>query len=266
MKKQLRLSLISSAVLLAATTACFAGSYKGENYKGEAVAPCPTPLMIKDGFYLGAQLGYDSYRIRNNISAATATGVLPAETFNGNPALNATGWVGGLFGGYGQYFNDMYYLAGELFVNTSGASTSSTTNHTYTTGAGVATGLDSLYTKASVGTSWGVSLLPGVKLNDASLLYVRLGYNQARIKGQASATFNGVAIGSTSQTNWRGGFNYGLGIESAFNPNWSVRTEYTHTNYGSFSNNVSLPGGGTASGNYSPSDNQFMVGLNYHFA
>jgi len=259
MKKQLRLSLISSAVLLAATTACFAGSYKGENYKGEAVAPCPTPLMIKDGFYLGAQLGYDSYRVRNNVSANNAPAAGLTETFNTNPALNATGWVGGLFGGYGQYFNDMYYLAGELFVNTSGASTSTTTNHTYDTV------LDSLYTKVSVGTSWGVSLLPGVKLNDASLLYVRLGYNQARIKGQASATFNGVALGSTSQTNWRGGFNYGLGIESAFNPNWSVRTEYSHTNYGSFSNSVT-GANGTANGNYSASDNQFMVGLNYHFA
>jgi opacity protein-like surface antigen len=258
MKKQLRLSLISSAVLLAATTACFAGSYKGENYKGEMPAPCPTPLMIKDGFYLGAQLGYDSYRVRNNISASNDAAT---ETFNANPALNATGWVGGIFGGYGQYFNELYYLAGEIFVNTSGASTSSTINHTFT-----GTGLDSLYTKVSVGTSWGVSLLPGVRLNDASLLYVRLGYNQADIKGQASGVLNGVSVGSTSKTTWRGGFNYGLGIESTFYPNWSVRTEYTHTNYGSFSNNVTVAGVGTASGNYSPSDNQFMVGLNYHFA
>ena len=256
MKKQLRLSFISSAVLLAATTACFAGSYKGENYKGEAMAPCPTPLMIKDGFYLGAQLGYDSYRVRNNVSASTTT-----ETFNSNPALNSIGWVGGLFGGYGQYFNEMYYLAGELFVNTSGASATTTTNHTYTT-----TGLDSLYTKVTVGTSWGVSLLPGVKLNDASLLYVRLGYNQANIKGQGSATFNGMNVGSFSKSSWRGGFNYGLGIESTFYPIWSVRTEYSHTNYGSFSNSATVAGLGSASANYSPSDNQFMVGLNYHFA
>ena len=256
MKKQLRLSLISSPVLLAATTACFAGSYKGENYKGEAMAPCPTPLMLKDGFYLGAQVGYDNYRTRNSISAATDT-----ETFSANPALSANGWVGGLFGGYGQYFNEMYYLAGELFVNTSGASSASTTTHTY-----VGTNSDSLYTKTSVGTSWGVSLLPGLKLNDASLLYVRLGYNQADLKGQANATFNGVSLGSVSKTTWRGGFNYGLGIESAFYPNWSVRTEFNHTNYGSFSNNVTVAGLGTGSANYSPSDNQFMVGLSYHFA
>ncbi len=256
MKKQLRLSLISSAVLLAATTACFAGSYKGENYKGEAMPPCPTPLTLKDGFYLGAQLGYDSYRVRNSISANSTR-----ETFNANPALNATGWVGGIFGGYGQYFNEMYYLAGELFVDTSGASTSTTVSHTFAT-----TGTDSMYTKVSVGTSWGVSLLPGLKLNDASLLYVRLGYNQARLKGQGNAMLNNVNVGNFSKTSWRGGFNYGLGLESTFYPNWSVRTEYSHTNYGSFSNNATVARVGSASANYSPSDNQFMVGLSYHFA
>jgi len=251
MKKQLRLSLISSAVLLAATTACFAGSYKGENYKGEAMAPapCPTPLMIKDGFYLGAQLGYDSYRVRNNLGYTS--GIESSAT---NPALNATGWVGGIFGGYGQYFNEMYYLGGELFVNTSGASTSWTTSNVDVDGL-----TDGYNSKVSVGTSWGVSLLPGLKLNDASLLYVRLGYNQAHIKGQESISFNNVNIASTSKNNWRGGFNYGLGLETTFYPNWNVRTEYTHTNYGSFSNNTS----GTR---YSPSDNQFMVGLSYHFA
>jgi len=257
MKKQLRLSLISSAVLLAATTACFAGSYKGENYKGEAPAPCPTPLTLKDGFYLGAQLGYDSYRIRDDVTAINAAGTISEST---NPAVNATGWVGGIFGGYGQYFNEWYYLAGELFVNTSGASTSTTTTHVNTL-----IGTSSVYTKVSVGTSWGVSLLPGLKLNDASLLYVRLGYNQADIKGQASGVVTSLGVGSTSKTTWRGGFNYGLGLESTFYPNWSVRTEYTHTNYGSFSNSAVVAAGST-SASYSPSDNQFMLGLIYHFA
>ncbi len=248
MKKQLRLSLISSAVLLAATTACFAGSYKGENYKGEAMPPCPTPLMIKDGFYLGAQLGYESYRVR-----ATRNYSDGIESFSSNPALSAVGWVGGLFGGYGQYINDMYYLGGELLVNTSGAENSTTVSDTY---AGLT---DSVNHKFEVGTSYGISLLPGLRINDASLLYVRLGYNEARFKGRDSVTVDSVNVFSTSKSKWRGGFIYGLGLESAFYQNWSVRTEFNHTNYGSFTNDVSGV-------KYSPSDNQFMVGVNYHFA
>lgn len=249
MKKQLRLSLISSAVLLAATTACFAGSYKGENYKGEAMQPCPTPLMIKDGFYLGAQLGYDSYRVRHNVNIVGVDNAIAT-----NPAMSVTGWVGGIFGGYGQYINEMYYLGGEIFVNTSAAS--STTNTTYTDIADALTVSSS--SKVEVGTSYGISLLPGVRLNDASLLYVRLGYNEANIKGKTFVNVNnGLATASSSKSSWRGGFNYGLGLESAFYQNWSVRTEFTHTNYSSFNDGVAR---------LSPSDNQFMVGVNYHFA
>src|SRR3990167_11342055 len=163
MKKQLQLSLVSAAVLLAATTVCSAGSYKGENYKGEA--PCPTPLMIKDGWYLGAQLGGDSYRVNHNASVINATGSLTAS-----PVINPTGIVGGLFGGYGQYFSNIYYLGGELFVNASGANTKYDAS---TLGGLVST----YYSKVTVRNSYGFGLLPGLKLNDTSLLYVRLGFN-----------------------------------------------------------------------------------------
>ena len=57
MKKQLQLSLISIAVAsLALSSASFANKEKGEgykeNYKGEAMAPCPQPLTLMGGFYL----------------------------------------------------------------------------------------------------------------------------------------------------------------------------------------------------------------------
>lgn len=255
MKKQIKLSLVTAAVLLAASTSVLAGhNYKGEGYKGEAMpAPCPVPLTIKDGFYLGAQLGYDSYRARRNSTMNFAT-----FSSSSNPVTNAAGFVGGLMGGYGQYFNEMYYLGGEIFVNTSGASQSSTASSTD------ATTTASVYSKVSVGTSYGISLLPGVKLNDASLLYVRLGYNRARIKGQGTATVGTTSV-AYSNNNWSSGFNYGLGIESSFYPNWSVRGEYTHTNYNSFSANATS-GANSASTSLSPSDNQFMLGLIYHFA
>jgi len=261
MKKQLQLSLVSTAVLLAVSTASFAAhsaNYKGENFKGEPAAPCPTPLMIKDGFYLGGQVGYDSYRIRANPSYSVDDDV----SISSNPALNATGFVGGVYAGYGQYFNDIYYLGAEVFLNGSGASTNMTTTATDATDDSV-----SSYTKVSVGTSYGISLLPGVKLNDAALLYVRLGYNEARIKGQQTVTVTEVGVGTGSfgmtRTNWRGGFNYGLGMEVAFYQNWSVRGEYTHTNYGSFNSNSTVNGISTS---YSSSDNQAMLGLSYHFA
>jgi opacity protein-like surface antigen len=247
----LSLGLLAASFLMSSVT--FAANYKSENYKGEykgeampVVAPCK---VLKDGFYVGAQIGYDSYRIRESVGAT-----VPGLTETGNPVLNATGFAGGLMAGYGQYFSQLYYLGAEIFVNTSGASE----NFTMTSSA-AATG--SYYSKFSVSGSYGIGLLPGVKLNDSSLLYIRLGWNRANLKGQETLTAAGAQ--SDSNSNWESGFNYGLGLESVFYDNFSVRGEYTHTDYSSFTNYLNNTSAGTK---FTPSDNQFMLGLIYHFA
>lgn len=237
MKKVLRLSAISASVLAASmmlSSTAFAANYKGDvGYKGEP--PCPAPEKLGSGFYLGGQVGYDSYRVRENVSLA-------AGALSANPSLNATGFVGGLFLGYGQYFSDYYYLGGELLGNASNASSNWSAN----------TSTLSYNSKFSVNGTWGLALLPGLKLNNTSLIYVRLGYNWTNLKAQES-----TATASTSKSNTSGGFAYGLGLESLITGAWSVRTEYSHTNYNSFSSSM-----GTS---FSPSNNQYMVGLVYHF-
>jgi opacity protein-like surface antigen len=252
MKTTLKLAAIATGVLTATlllSSTAFAHGYKGEaNYKGEA-APCPPPERgLQGGFYLGGQVGYDSYRIRTNLNTGS---------FTANPAIAATGWVGGLFAGYGQYFNDFYYLAGEVLGNYSGASG----NASYTVPA-LALNANS---NVHVYGSWGLAVLPGIKLNNDSLLYARLGYDWARIKGNGNfaATIGGVPVSASGSNNqWTGGFTYGLGIETLLYQNWSMRTEVSHTGYNSFNNN--LPAVGTVSVN--PSDTQVMVGFIYHFA
>ncbi len=251
MKKCSQLSLFSAgvsvaALLLASTAGFAAGNYKGENYKGEAMAaPCPVEKPLKDGFYVGAQVGYDAYRASESYNVANGT--LAAS---GSNTINATGWVGGLFAGYGQYFQDLYYLAGEVLVNTSGASQSN--NGTFTSGATTVTANN----KFSANTSYGIRLLPGVKLNNSALLYIPLGYMSASLKGTQNVS-NGTLSASTSKSQYSGAFVYGIGIETAIYENFSLRGEYTHTNNNSFSSDGVK---------WSPSDNQFMLGLLYHFA
>jgi outer membrane immunogenic protein len=246
----LYLGMVTASLLLASSVS-FATNYKGENYKGEAmpapvVVPCDKGL--RTGFYVGAQIGYDSYGSRATTAVAGGGASLAA-----NPSLNPTGAVGGLFGGYGQYLTDLFYLGGEVFVNTSGASSS----YNIATGGG-SLGAGSYNAQASVGTSWGLAVLPGVKINNSTLGYLRLGYNSANLKGQESFTLGGVTT-SASKSGWRGAFAYGLGMETAIVDNWSVRTEYTHASYNSFTNSNT----GTK---FSASDNQVMLGLSYHFA
>lgn len=245
------LAVITSALLLT-STAGFATNYKGEaSYKGEVAAPCPQPLYLKDGFYVGANALYDSYRARLTRSAV----------FNGTTSGAATnvvafnGWGGGVFAGYGMYFNNLYYLAGEVFVDGSSAS-QSISSTSFTSVGNVSTSA-----KASAGVSWGISVLPGLKLNDSSLGYIRLGYEGARLRGQASAstTIPGTPVPAVSGSNskWLSGFNYGIGLETAVYQNVSVRGEFNHTGYGSTS---------VAGASINPSDNQYTFGVIYHFA
>lgn len=234
----LSVKVLASALVLASTM----GVASAKNLKGEAsfkdMPACPPPVMLKDGFYLGAQAGYDSYRIRETISSPSTSGLIA------NPVINNTGWVGGLFLGYGQNLSDLFYLGGELFANVNGGSDQnfSTNSATY-------------ISKVTNNAVYGLALMPGLRLNDTSLGYIKLGWNWANIKSVESTT---AASANTSNT--LNGFNFGLGMETLLMTNWSVRTEFNHTWYSSFTS--ASPFKTT----FNPSDNQFTLGLLYHFS
>jgi len=226
---------IAVSLLLASSTglALAGANYKGErNFKAEV--PCPTPPVLRDGLYVGVQGGYDSYRVREDFG-------LSAFGASVDPSISASGGVGGLFLGYGMDLSDMFYLGAEVFGNYSGAE--SDFKATFS-------GLGTLHSKTEARGAWGVSILPGLRLNPALLAYVRLGYNWSSLKVEASGS--GF---SSSKTNTSGGFNYGFGMESLIVDNWSVRAEFSHTDYSSSSSNFV---------HFKPADNQFMAGIVYH--
>jgi opacity protein-like surface antigen len=246
-------------LLLASTSfAGHAAHHYKENYKGEAM-PCPVELMIKDGFYVGLQGGLDSYRVKNEVAVLDPNGPFAIAM---DPVLSAVGPVGGLFVGWGMYFDQYYnaYLGLEIFGNWTGA-------HTDFEEATASPDLRMLNTSVKAKSNYGIDVLPGVKVNNASLFYVRLGYNWARINvsqdfidGADSAANDSVETKKT-----RGGFHYGVGIETTFWDNWSVRGEYTHTGFSKVSGESSSTSTSIMSSEFMPSDNQFMLGLLYHF-
>lgn len=229
--------VIGSLLLLSTTGLAFSATYKG--YKGEA--PCPSIPALKDGFYVGLQGGYDSYNLKqtDNLGVATAS-----------TTMSPTGWVGGIFAGYGMDFN-WFYLGGEAFINDSAASASNTFNNSTSGVSGIQ--------KFSVQQSYGVAVLPGVKFTPATLGYIHLGYNWAHFK--VTETLSGTTNNyNASSSNTSNGFAYGVGVETLvpqISDKVSVRADYTHTSYSSFT-----PAGGELK--FSPSDNQFMVGVIYH--
>ncbi len=245
--------VVATSLLLASTTGlAFAkhhkhqpapANYKAENYKAE-VPPCPPPRMLMDGFYLGAQVGYDSYRLNRSGHGTIIEGGTIVDEIATSSKLSATGWVGGLFIGYGKYFSDLYYLGAEAFGGYSGAQGNES----------VTFNLSRFRAETTARGTYGVSLLPGLKITDTLLGYVRLGYNWVNFQSQLNVRFHGLPVFSRSRNNTSGGFNYGVGMEALVYENWSARTEFTHTNYNS--NNEF--------GN--PADNQFMLSAIYHIA
>jgi outer membrane immunogenic protein len=242
MKLSFTVKAIAAALLLTSTTGlAFANAnYKGErNLKGEV--PCPPPQVLRDGLYVGIQGGYDSYRVRENIDGI------------GGPIVNATGGVGGGLIGYGWDFSDMFslgwgapYLGVEAFGNYSGVDSS----YSITPGAGL-----SFAHNFKARGGWGVSALPGLKLSPTLLAYARLGYDWSDLRVNESITAPGVFASATTK-HTSGGFNWGFGMEGLVIDNWSVRAEYTHTNYTNFTSLTT---------NYKPADNQVMAAVIYHF-
>ncbi len=246
-----RISTILALLLLPFSS--FAASYKGETSKKAAystISPSRTPklsrIFLKDGPYLGLSGGYDSYKVQENI-------YLPAASRNPtsvmNPTINGTGLVGGLLAGYGVYFNNALYLAGEVFGNISSVYQNSNAN------IHEVSGTTSYSSKFIVTTGYGASILPGVKLNDAGLVYLRLGYHIARLRGQQNFTTSTTSFTSNS-ANWSGGFGYGIGFEEGMVENLSLRGDFVHIDYRSFNSSSNTE--------YQPSDNQFMISLVYH--
>lgn len=245
MKKISRLTAIAAAVsaasLLVASPATFAHhvNYKAD-YKNEA--PCPPEPMLKDGFYVGLGASYDAYKVRKSTSTSDLGYV---TTFN--PPLSAKGWDGELFAGYGQYF-DYFYIGGELMVSTSSA--------TGSWGAGTFNNFLNYQSKFDARTSYGAALLPGVRVNNASLFYIRLGYVRTDFKARESFAIGAFPF-SFSESEWKGAFQYGVGIETLVYDNLSLRGEYTYAGFGDFrTSNITK---------YEPANNQFVLSLIYHF-
>lgn len=273
---------VSAASLLLVSTAGIAAhqthkvsqeNYKAEtNYKAEVPPPCPPILMLHDGFYLGVGVGYDSYRIHETLDTSEteiSTGVLEA-TSSASRTHAATGWMGGIFAGYGRYF-DTFYIGLEINANTSNADATSSFATSDEFGDN-----DSGNSKVEARSSYGIALLPGIKVNDSSLLYARLGYLRTNFKG--SANFNNVdAIDATtsnysvSTSRWRNGFQFGIGIETAVAEDISIRGEFTHTSYNTKTASATFVDPITGTDNVSLSDrfnlsnNEFMFSVLYHF-
>lgn len=264
--RSLSSKLISMSFVLLTSTA-FAHCYKGEvrNYKCE-IAPCvPCCECLHDGLYVGGGLGYDNFRVRDTFSLrfGQEDRITDTTTLSGNPPIAVNGWAERLFLGYGKYFND-YYLGAEVFISNSDADASFNINKNSNTFINYAA-------KIEADTGYGISILPGLKLNQDTMAYLRFGYNWVSLTTKESLQEIQLSPFDSNHSSYVHGFSYGIGAETYLACNWSLRSEYTHTNYSSFKGISRFVDHGegvfdTYYSRFSPSDNQYMVDLVYHIA
>lgn len=209
--------------------------------------PAPMPTYLHDGFYVGGSVGYDSYKVRQNANVTDDDG----NTLSAGVSANPTGFVGGVLLGFGKAYKNRFYLGAEIFGTASSAANSNNIVATTNLGDSV-----SYSVAAKAKNSYGVAVLPGFELDCNTLIYAKLGYNYVELQVSENLNPNDFTV-STSTNETVQGFSYGLGIERAVYKKLSVRGEFVHTDYNSFTSHFS--------NKFSNSNNQFMTSFVYHF-
>lgn len=192
------------------------------------LAASVTTVYANGAPYVGASVGVNASQFQWKDNA----------TYKNN--LGNQNLAGKIFGGYGGNINPNFYLAGELFGDfTSTAAKAKTTDN-------IATNV-----QLTQKYGYGVSVIPGVMLNNATMAFARVGIVRTRFDAQQSSV-----VAANSQNHMMTGGQMGVGLQTCVAPNLHVRGEYDYTQYGS----------ATFAGNkMSPRNGQANVGLVYTF-
>jgi outer membrane immunogenic protein len=154
-----------------------------------------------DGPFVGAQVGWQSEKMRD---VKSSLGTVPVDE-------NKRSVSGGVFAGYDKTFNGRFVLGAEGGVDFG------TDNEVSTSAAGASYTVDPKY-------SFDVTARAGYLVTPQTLLYVRGGYTNARVR---TTLTNAAAVQAASDN--QDGWLVGGGVEHQLNQNLSARLEYRYS-------------------------------------
>jgi len=180
-----------------------------------------------DGFYLGAGLSFFKGEAELSTPLLASKGTRSDDGYRAGLNLNA---------GYGHSWGN-FNLAGEFsYLGNPGKF-----NYTF---LGTPVGVEHE-------GHWALSVLPGYKLNNSTMLFGRLGYAQGK---------SSLNIGGTVGEEKFKGTMYGIGVKHAFNRKWSGVFEYQMLSMRS--KDPATFGGFTS---LKPNPSGFVLGAQYSF-
>lgn len=270
MNKYLKYGLSSVAIIffLNITTAVLANGF-------HTPAACAT-MSYFDGPYVGVGIGIVGARA--DVESESNHIFIGGDQFYliRNFNLGKHGGDANIFVGYGKTLNLSYYLGGELFGHYFGTGHEFSSNETRVYDLGYKVIVLPLDTSIKMKNpySFGGDLRAGYLVSARTMLYILFGldYSQFKIEGE-SFLLSGKEYPfqesiSDSFTKWRVGYFPGIGLETGLTDHVSLRAEYTHTFYSSFSHAVTrsdVDYHGSLKTKVRPSRGLFTLKLSYLF-
>ena len=156
-----------------------------------------------DGPYVGAQVGWQSEKMRN---VKSSFGTVPV-----NDRTNSV--TGGIYAGYDKTINDIFVVGAEAGLDFA------SDDETVVSAAGTTYAIDPKY-------SFDITARTGYLVNPKTLIYVRGGYSNSRVRATVAAGSN---IRSHSDSN--DGWVVGGGVERQITSNMTTRVEYRYSKF-----------------------------------
>jgi outer membrane immunogenic protein len=202
-------------------------------------------------FFMGAEAGYQ------NIDMQDSYGYSDEFIQTGSSTdFSMSGVSGGIFAGMKFNVNNSFYLAPEVNFGTSNASGGRSGSSSNIFGDS-----DSYSYEFEAGTSYGLGLLAGFNVTEATSIYGRLGYQRTNFELTESFSNSFSGSESTSGDEDLNGVRYGVGIETALTPVVALRLDWSQTQYSDYSETNEFGEKFTLD----PTESQFQVGVSYRF-
>jgi opacity protein-like surface antigen len=181
----------------------------------------------RTGFYAGANLSANVLQGKGKWSIDAVNGALNGfGAFTSSKSdLGKFGAGVGAFLGYGWFYSNCFYMAGELAYDFNSAKPKHSFNQNLTDSAGNSVFANdvSSHFKFKKENIFNFAALFGWKITPSTVGYLRLGGNVASIKVDATAFGTSLHRSKT-----RVSFVPGIGLKTFFMRNWAVNLEWTH--------------------------------------
>lgn len=179
-----------------------------------AVVASPAQAEGFQGLYAGVEGGFDNYEVKvDDVDITDLVGIDATGSFDG---LSGNGVMGGLFAGY-HLGSGNTFVAIEGFAQFSDASMSISATD----------GIDTIGASISAKESFGVAARLGVKVNNATGVYGRVGWLSTNFESKLNDGFD-----TYTENEYEDAIQYGVGLETMVSEKVSLRAEYLMASYG----------------------------------